>query len=387
MAPTYFAGSRHALGLDAVNVLSSRAYNPTYAAAPLQPSPGRQDLPTVDVIVPCYNYGRFLHTCINSVLDQQGCQVRVLIIDDCSTDDSLVIARAIAATDARIRVIAHAENRGHIGTYNEGIDWLAAEYMLLLSSDDMLAPMALARAVTLMESNPKVTFVYGTSIQFTDEATVAAEYTSPQVSRLDLATGSIQQGSAFIRQLCAKPINPVETATAVVRTAMQKRVGGYRPELPHAGDMEMWLRLAAHGDVGFIPTPQAFTRIHTKNMRHSAKAERMRGDYEQRHWAFRIFFTTHADQLNDARSLACIAYRSLAEEVLWAAARGFEEADDPAVAVLVDLARTIDCSIIRTPLWWKTVARRTLGRGLWGTVASMLMMLRRGRRASRSTSS
>ena len=88
----------------------------------LHPMEGRfsarkQSLPRLDVIVPCYNYGRFLRACLGSVLDQTGCQVRALIIDDCSADDSLDIARAIAAEDSRVQVLAHAVNRGHISRY------------------------------------------------------------------------------------------------------------------------------------------------------------------------------------------------------------------------------------------------------------------------------
>src|SRR5690242_7106353 len=104
-----------------------------------------------DVIIPCYNYGRFLHSCVKSVLSQTGCSVRALILNDCSADNSLEIARAIAAEDARVEVIHHEQNKGHIATYNEGIDWDRADYMLLLSADDLLAPGALSRAIDLME--------------------------------------------------------------------------------------------------------------------------------------------------------------------------------------------------------------------------------------------
>src|SRR4051812_9333148 len=69
--------------------------------------PGGRPAPSVDVIVPCYNYGRFLGDCIGSVLAQQGCDVRILIIDDASTDNSLEIARALSAADPRVQVRAH----------------------------------------------------------------------------------------------------------------------------------------------------------------------------------------------------------------------------------------------------------------------------------------
>ena len=334
----------------------------------------KQSLPRVDIIVPCYNYGRFLRACLKSVLDQSGCQVRALIIDDCSTDDSLDIARAIAAEDSRVQVLAHDVNRGHIATFNEGIEWLASDYMLLLSSDDMLAPGALARATELMEAEPSISFVWGPAIQFSDETELATQLSrQPPPSR-----GRLERGRDFIFGFCIKPDNHIETATAVVRTTLQKKVGGYRPELPHSGDMEMWLRLAAYGDVGVVSEVQAFTRIHVHNMRHGYKADRNSADYEQRHLAFQMFFDNQSERLEGADRLARLARRSIAEDVLWSAARHFEVAEgDAATARLMDLASTIDRSILWAPLWWKTSVKRVLGPRWWRALGPVLTVLKR----------
>jgi hypothetical protein len=245
----------------------------------------------------------------------------------------------------------------------------------LLSADDMVAPGAFARAIGLMEADPNISFVWGSAIQFGNETELATKLScQPPPPSQD----SLVRGPDFVRSLCIKPVNPVETATAIVRTSVQKGVGGYRPELPHSGDMEMWLRLAAHGDVGILPQVQAFTRIHARNMRHGYKADRMRADYEQRHLAFQMFFDGQAAQLGDACSLARIARRSVAEEVLWAAARHFEEAEeDAAAARLMDLASTIDPSVLWTPLWWKTSLKRALGPRWWRVLSPAITALTR----------
>ena len=103
---------------------------------------------SVSVVVPCYNYGLFLEDAITSVLDdQEGVDVRVLIIDDASSDDSAEAARKIAARDPRVEVTVHATNKGHIATYNEGLlEWADGDYCVLLSADDRLTPGALRRA-------------------------------------------------------------------------------------------------------------------------------------------------------------------------------------------------------------------------------------------------
>ena len=80
----------------------------------------------VDIAIPCHNYGRFLPDCVASVLGQGIAEVRLLIIDNASTDDSLDIARTLAAQDTRISVSAHASNRGPHASFNEGVDWASA---------------------------------------------------------------------------------------------------------------------------------------------------------------------------------------------------------------------------------------------------------------------
>lgn len=316
----------------------------------------------IDVIVPCYNYGRFLPDCVGSVLAQRGCDVRVLIIDDASTDDSLAVAQAIAAASPRVEVRGRQANQGHIATYNEGLAWVTADYMLLLSSDDMIAPGALARAIGVMETDRKVGFAYGAAIRFTDTSEIRAG--SPAA-----AAPVVEAGPAFVRRFCARPVNTIESATAVVRSSLQKAVGGYRQELPHSGDMEMWLRLAAHGDVGVIPSVQAFTRLHARNMHLGYKDNHDLEDFRQRRLVFETFFGGHGRDLADRPALEALAWRSLAEELLWAAARAFDEGAQTSLFLeLMEEATDICPAITRTALWWKVRARRLLGAGFWGAM-------------------
>jgi GT2 family glycosyltransferase len=312
----------------------------------------------IDVIVPCYNYGHFLNRCVGSVLAQPGCTVRVLIIDDASPDGSAAEAQRLAAADPRVECRVHARNQGHIATYNEGIEWIAADYMLLLSADDVLAPGALGRAAALMDADPAIAFVYGDAMAFSDERSIAAQLASPPAATLPTRR---RRGAEFIRALCEKPANPIDTATAVVRTSVQKRAGGYRPELPHSGDYEMWLRLALYGDVGEVQGLQAFTRIHAKNMRHQYSADRLMGDYAQRHQALVTFFAAAVGRLAEATELRRIALRRLAEEVLWAATRALEEGNRTDTDRLAALARSIDQGVMLSRTGLGFAAKRAIG--------------------------
>ena len=219
-------------------------------------------LSRIDVFIPCYNYGRFLYQCVNSVLGQVGVDVRVLVIDDASPDNTAEVAAALAREDPRVSVIRHSTNKGHINTYNEGIEWASADYMLLLSADDYLLPGALSRATDLMNAHREVGFTFGNVIELSDNGNE-----TPIKSIIGLtkdSDGRILEGGKFIELSGAE--NLVATCSAVVRTDLQKQLGGYRKELPHTGDMEMWLRFAAHASVGFISAYQGVYRQHRANM-------------------------------------------------------------------------------------------------------------------------
>src|SRR4051794_22199550 len=83
---------------------------------------GGAAMSSVSVVIPCYRYGHFLESAVSSVLDDQdGVDVRVLIIDDASPDDSVTVAREIAARRDRVELVVHDVNQGNIATFNEGL--------------------------------------------------------------------------------------------------------------------------------------------------------------------------------------------------------------------------------------------------------------------------
>lgn len=263
-----------------------------------------------DIVVPCYYYGKYLPECVASILTQEGCSVRVLIIDDASSDDSAEIARSLAAHDRRIELIFHSKNIGHVATFNEGVAWASQTYFLLISADDVLAPGALKRAADLLDANPNVAFVYGQAIFSQGQASFPANSSSPVSSR-------VIPGPQFVATVCANPHNPVPALTSVVRTSVQKQVGLYKNELPHAGDLEMWLRLAMHGDVGEIGMVQGLWRKHDSNMSSFYAADGfIVRDYRQRYEAFRAFFSEHERALVNGKKLRKLANRGLAQKLV-----------------------------------------------------------------------
>src|SRR5690348_7689033 len=102
---------------------------------------------SIDVAIPNYNYGRYLRECIDSALMQDVENLRVLVIDNASTDESRDIAREIARADPRVEIRLREQNLGPHASFNEAIDWAASDYFTILCSDDCLAPGALRSAM------------------------------------------------------------------------------------------------------------------------------------------------------------------------------------------------------------------------------------------------
>jgi glycosyltransferase involved in cell wall biosynthesis len=325
----------------------------------------------VDVIVPCYNYGHFLHDCVGSALAQPGVDVRVLIIDDCSNDDSAAAGERLARQDRRVEFRRHTRNRGHIATYNEGLRWASGDYTLLLSADDMLAPGALARAAEIMDARPEVGLAIGREIKTANPD--PAGYVAPAVNAFRLLSGA-----EFVEWCCRACVNPVSTPSAIVRTAVQHRVGGYRPELPHSGDLEMWLRLAGVGSVAVLEAEQAYYRTHSTNM---SIGYRGIPDLLQLRAAYYSFFASCRRRRRDGGRLWRITRRNLAFEFFWLAYRLFDLGDAEGCAASLGHALTTYPPIRYSPDWSRLSCKRLMGAGVWECVRPLVRGLRRRARA------
>jgi glycosyltransferase involved in cell wall biosynthesis len=323
----------------------------------------------VDVIVPCYRYAHYLRGCVESVLSQSVTDVRVLIIDDASPDHTADVAEDLVARDSRVHLIRHAVNRGHIATYNEGLDWVGGDYTILLSADDLLAPGSLSRAVRLMDAHPKVGLAYGKGILFRSEP---PSWTRPIP---DECRWEILEGADFLESCFADGVNPICTPTAVTRTWLQKKLGGYRKELPHAGDMEMWMRFAAHSQVGNLDEIQAYYRQHDTNMSHDWFSAPL-ADWRQRKAAFDTLFREQGESMPDPDSLRRKADRGLSWSAFWAASKAFEAGNPERCQEILDFALGLNPGLRDRPEYARLRWKRRAGRRVWSVLRPMVELVR-----------
>jgi glycosyltransferase involved in cell wall biosynthesis len=322
----------------ALQRLSLAGYSPARITRPLAaPADPRR----VSVVVPCYNYGRFLPACVSSILTQTDVDVDVLIVDDRSTDGSAEVADALATSDSRVRVHRNERNLGHISTYNVGFSQVTGEYVMLVSADDMLTPGALARAVALLDAYPSVGFAYGWAVPFSN-GQLPKPRTVPR-------SWSVWKGLDWVTDRCRRGCNVILSTEVLIRRSVLERVGGYRTHVPHMGDFEWWMRAALVSDVGMVcGVDQMYYRLHGRNMSRTTYASTLVNLKEIRNAFDTALVGTDCSAMRD------LAHRRLAREALRVATAEYmitQGQDDGALDACRQFAAATDPQVVDSDDW------------------------------------
>src|ERR1700757_580323 len=116
--------------------------------------------PKVSVIVPNYNHARFLRQRLDSIVGQTFQDFELILLDDCSSDDSQSILSNYA-DDSRVRIEFNVVNSGStFKQWNKGVRLARGKYVWIAESDDYADERLLQRLVDALETNEKVTYVY-----------------------------------------------------------------------------------------------------------------------------------------------------------------------------------------------------------------------------------
>jgi hypothetical protein len=240
---------------------------------------------------------------------------------------------------------------------------------MLLSADDYLLPGALNKSAKLMDTHPTVGFTFGQAIMLNDE-----DRLKPTGSNESELNWRILSGSDFINLSGARNIVP--TPTAVVRTELQKRVGCYRPELPHSGDMEMWLRLAAHSDVASTASLLAVYRQHSGNMSLGYYEQSWLPDLRQRRAAIDCFLKDCWDVLPNAAEIHCNLSQLLAYDIVKFASSAFNCGEMDLSERLSNFAIEVYPGIKLSMPWTKLACKKWLGVTAWNAMHAYATKIR-----------
>jgi glycosyltransferase involved in cell wall biosynthesis len=214
--------------------------------------------PTVSFVVPCYKLAHLLPECIYSILSQSFHDFEVLIMDDCSPDNTAEVAQSFQ--DPRVKHIRNDTNLGNLHNYNKGIDLARGKYIWLISADDCLRrPYVLKRYVEQLDRNLSVGYACCAGVGLKDGRETGLLDYSVYADR-DI----IVQGHVFLKKLLKG--NFVLAASGLVRRECYDRLGSFPLDMPWAGDWYLWCLFALYFDVAYFSDPMVYYREHDLSM-------------------------------------------------------------------------------------------------------------------------
>jgi glycosyltransferase involved in cell wall biosynthesis len=230
-------------------------------------------MPTVSIVVPNYNHAKYLRQRIESVLGQTYQDFELILLDDCSTDESRDVLRGYAK-DARVRIEFNAENSGTpFKQWNKGVRMARGKYVWIAESDDWADTRLLELLTRILEEQPEVAFAYCRSHRMLADGSVEGYFDT----YLDCLDGSrwkrdfvidgIEQCRDYLL-LC----NTVPNASAVVfRKSIFEEAGGADERLRICGDYKLWMGMALRGKIAYVAEPLNYFRHHEQNVHRNSR--------------------------------------------------------------------------------------------------------------------
>ena len=210
--------------------------------------------PLVSVATPVYNGAHYLRACIESVLAQSYDNWDYTIVDNCSTDDSLAIAREYAKVHPHIVVRSNEQFVGAVENHNRAFRSISpeAKYCKLLSADDWLYPESLSLQVDLAERHPSVGIV----------GAYSASTTGVCWSNVPLDE-EVLAGREAARLYLLGVLDSFWTpSTVLYRASMVRATDRFFPGSAPSADLEACLNCLRRSDLGFVHQILSFERIH-----------------------------------------------------------------------------------------------------------------------------
>jgi glycosyltransferase involved in cell wall biosynthesis len=222
--------------------------------------------PKVSVVVPNYNYARFLRRRIESVLNQSFQDFEIILLDDCSTDESKTIICEYAH-DPRVRIEFNEKNSGTaFKQWNKGVALAQGEFVWIAEADDFADERLLERLVPVLETSPDVVLAYCRSwrVSADDRPDGFLDCIGPDPQRWESdhsANGLDECRGLFMT------CDLVPNASAVVfRKAIYDGVGGADETLSMTGDWKVWFAMVLRGRMAYISDPLNYYRFHDKSV-------------------------------------------------------------------------------------------------------------------------
>lgn len=202
----------------------------------------------VSIVLPVYNGAGYLREALDSCLTQTHQNLELIVVDDCSRDETPAIVREYARRDSRVRSIRNARNTRLPGALNIGFRAATGELLTWTSHDNLYLPTAVETLVRYLCTWPDVDLVYS-------------------MYRVIDANGHPQDSVNTLPARWRMPYENVVGAYFLYRRAVYETVGDYREDMEYSEDYEYWARIYKAGlTLMRLPYPQYYYRHHPASM-------------------------------------------------------------------------------------------------------------------------
>jgi glycosyltransferase involved in cell wall biosynthesis len=206
--------------------------------------------PQVTVLMTVYNGGEYLKPSIESVLQQTFKDFEFLIVEDCSSDQS--VEDILSFADERIRLVKNETNLGQTCSLNKGLSLAKGRYIARIDADDFVFSTWLEKNLTLLQEQPLVAVASCKAIVINGDHKIQKTLRTPCCYE-----------QMVLRSLTATPLNHVGS---IYKKDVIVSMGGYDEEFKIAADFELWSKLIRH-KIHLASTDELLVavRVHEKS--------------------------------------------------------------------------------------------------------------------------
>jgi glycosyltransferase involved in cell wall biosynthesis len=279
------------------------------------PMPDPNRVPKVSVLMPSFNYARYLPSAIKSVLSQSYSDLELIITDDCSTDESREVVEQWRKLDDRVVPVLHDVNHGLARARNSGLAVSSGEFVALCDADDVWLPNKLQIQMGCFRTNPELGLVHSDSSIIDGDGALTGHKFSSLLHR----KGQPKSGNLF-EVLCER--NFLCVPTVILRREAIEYAGGFEESLRSLEDWVCWTKVSRKFPFEYVEEPLVHYRIHGAGLSSNPK-----GMAYNRIKAFRFLLDSFSDIPPRLRSkmLYSLGMSHLETKELPAAVRAFAD--------------------------------------------------------------
>jgi glycosyltransferase involved in cell wall biosynthesis len=212
----------------------------------------------ITVIMPVYNGERYLEKAVRSVLAQSYPNFELILVDDCSSDQSTQIIEKYLP-DQRVVYLRNTKNTGVASSRNRALEHAKGEFITFHDQDDLWLPNKLSLQMDALRQNPDVGLLHTRYARIDTEGELLPEYRSLCEQAFGNNRAETYVGDVFEEIFISNDIQPL---TSIIPKKVLDEVGWFNPDLPGVDDYELWLRIAQRYPIGHLQTITGFWRMH-----------------------------------------------------------------------------------------------------------------------------